>query len=78
MTMHSYHRAKLLLLDNAEADFETLLFAAICKAHSGQLQGFKDGFPALFAEFTYRYWCGGGLMPGEEGYDPATDDNLEH
>ena len=30
----------------------------------------------LCVEMQYRYWSAGGLMPGEDGYDPAGDDNL--
>lgn len=33
-------------------------------------------YPDLVAEFRYRYWSGGGKMPGEPGYNPTFDDNL--
>jgi hypothetical protein len=70
------YQDSMSLASEPRATFETLIMAALRKGHSGQMNTLKEAFPQIYEEFHYRYWSGGGKMPGEEGYDPVTDDNL--
>lgn len=50
--------------------------AAYRKADTENSAKLRAAWPELCAEMQYRYWSGGGLLPGEPGYDAAYDDNL--
>jgi hypothetical protein len=70
--------ASLTLTGSRMATFETLIMAALRKSDSSQRQSLAAAFPDIAREFTYRYWCSGGIMPGEPGYVKELDDNLPH
>jgi hypothetical protein len=70
------YKTSLTLSAEPANTFEVLIMTAIRRGHSGQIAAIEAAFPEIFAEYKYRHWSGGGLMPGEPGYDPVTDDNL--
>ena len=74
MSLRDYKKAIALGGDTA-ATFEALIMAALRNGSYGS-EEIRLAFPHIEREFNYRYWSGGGLMPGEPGYDPGTDDNL--
>jgi hypothetical protein len=75
MSLRDYQNGHRLAA-NPDNAFEVLLMAALRQGHSGQVATIEAACPEIFAEYHYRYWSGGGLMPGEPGYDEVTDDNL--
>ena len=74
MTLHAYLRARQI--SAADPTFAALIMAAAAKADDANWAKLQAAWPELVAEGRYRYWSGGGLMPGEDGYDAAYDDNL--
>ena len=74
MSVNNYHVSRKI--EAQMYPFYALIMAAMRKADSRNLSLLKGAWPDIYAELNYRYWSGGGLMPGEEGYSAATDDNL--
>lgn len=74
MSRHDYLASRKLSLE--DHTFATLIMTAMRKADSENIDKLRIAFPDIAAEFKYRYWSGGGFMPGEDGYDPANDDNF--
>jgi len=74
MTLHDYEVSKAI--EVANYPFYALIMAAMRKADSSNQLTLAFGFPEVWKELQYRYWSAGGLMPGEDGYTAAGDDNL--
>jgi len=74
VSLHAYQQSRLI--GSRDPDFSALIMAAYRKAAPGNSAKLRAAWPEICAEYTYRYWSGGGLMPGEPGYDPTYDDNL--
>jgi hypothetical protein len=72
MTLRNYQDAQDLVR-TSHLDFETLIMA-VCQI--GYADKIKPTFPDLYEDWAYRHWSGGGLRPGEPGYNRDTDDNL--
>ena len=72
MSLYDYHASKRLL----DPSFYALIMAAYRQADPINSAKLRAAWPDLCAEMQYRYWSGGGLLPGEDGYDPDYDDNL--
>jgi hypothetical protein len=70
MSRKDYERAKELGIQPTNVLVMALL------NNFGDPDVIRDAFPDIFEEWSYRHWSGGGLMPGEDGYNPAYDDNL--
>jgi hypothetical protein len=75
MSLEDY-KAAITLTGSRMATFEALIMAAIRKDGSRGQEDLRAAFPDIYAEFNYRYWCSGGIMPGEPGYVEELDDNL--
>jgi hypothetical protein len=75
MTLKQYNDSKGPDGLGIHYDLTTLIMAALRTGSYAQTR-LMAAFPEIYVEFRYRYWSGGGLMPGEDGYDPACDDNL--
>jgi hypothetical protein len=54
---------------------EALVMALLMLGYGDQ-DKLKAAYPDIAAEWHYRHWSGGALLPGEPGYNPAYDDNL--
>jgi hypothetical protein len=76
MSHHSYTVSRALAAE--DYPFSALIMAAMRKADSDNTVLLNAAFPEIAAELKYRYWSGGGLLPGEDGYDASLDDNLPH
>ena len=74
MTHNDYEVAKQI--ESTNPPFYALIMAAMRKADSANASLLQRAWPETVAELNYRYWSAGGLMPGEEGYNPNVDDNL--
>lgn len=72
MTLHAYQRS--LEVSALDAPFSSLIMAAIRKADTDNGARLMLMWPELWEEVEHRYWSGGGLLPGEDGYDPLSDD----
>jgi hypothetical protein len=56
--------------------FSALIATAYRKADGNNRQILEKAFPDICKELHYRYWSGGGFLPGEPGYNADYDDNL--
>jgi hypothetical protein len=74
MSKWDYEVAKKIEAENYP--FPALIMAAMRKADSANASLLQRAWPETVAELNYRYWSAGGLMPGEDGYTAAGDDNL--
>ena len=74
MSLFSYRESSWI--SASRPDFSALIMAALRKADADNTVKLQEAWPEIAAEFKYRYWSGGGLMPGEIGYDARYDDNL--
>ena len=74
MSLHAYRQSRWI--GETNPDFSALVMAAYSKADPKNSAKLRAAWPEICAEYTYRYWSSGGLMPGEPGYDPRNDDNL--
>jgi hypothetical protein len=63
--LHSYHYSRKLLKD--DPPFESLIFAAIRKSDSDNMERLQLAFPELVREMQARYNGPGGVIP-EDGY----------
>jgi hypothetical protein len=72
VSLHAYRESLRIDADS----FSALIMAAYRKADTANEAKLRAAWPELCVEMQYRYWSAGGLMPGEDGYDPAGDDNL--
>ena len=64
MGLHSYHYSRKLA--NLDPPFESLIFAAIRKADSVNMERLEASFPELVAEMKLRYNARLGVIP-EDG-----------
>jgi len=74
MSLYAFRES--LRISAGDRTFEALIMAALRKADPQNTAKLTAAWPEITAEYTYRYWSGGGLMPGEDGYDATYDDNL--
>ena len=74
MSFYDYRASRRI--SAADPTFSALIMAALRKADDANAALLRAAWPDLCAEVKYRYWSGGGLMPGEDGYDATYDDNL--
>lgn len=74
MSRHDYLVSQQIEI--ASYPFYALIMAAMRKADGDNLSKLKSMWPEVHHELHYRYWSAGGLLPGEEGYSPAGDDNI--
>lgn len=71
MSVADYKQSTRIIVDGNT--FEAIIMAAMAM---NPTDGLTAAFPDIWREWMYRHWSGGALMPGEPGYNPATDDNL--
>jgi hypothetical protein len=74
MSLRNYQES--LEIGRKDPSFYALIMAAMRKADTANTARLKAAWPDVFEELEYRYWSGGGLLPGEEGYSELGDDNL--
>jgi hypothetical protein len=74
LSLHAYQQSRVLEME--DFPFSTLIATAYRKADGENKKLLESVFPDICKELHYRYWSGGGLLPGEPGYDPDYDDNL--
>ena len=74
MSLHDYLTSRRI--SEFDPPFSALIMAALRKADSSNTAKLQAAWPEIAVEFKYRYWSGGGLLPFEPGYNPASDDNL--
>ena len=74
MSLYDYQASKRI--SALDPSISALIMAAYRKADPINAAKLGAAWPDLCADAAYRYWSGGGLMPGEPGYDAAYDDNV--
>jgi hypothetical protein len=74
LSHHAYDQSRLMELEDFA--FSALIATAYRKADSDNRLLLERAFPDICSQLHYRYWSGGGFLPGETGYDAAYDDNL--
>jgi len=75
VTLHDYLTSRRI--SELDPSITALIMAALRKADTANEAKLRAAWPDLCAEAKYRYWSGGGLLPGEPGYDASYDDNLD-
>ncbi len=75
MSVYQYEQARDIQR-KFDPSVTTLIMAMIAKADEFNLAKIESLWPDVVAEYRNRYWSGGGLLPGEPGYDPEFDDNI--
>ena len=74
MSLYDYQASKRIWV--MDPPFAALIMAAYRAADTANEAKLRAAWPELCDEAKYRYWSGGGLLPGEDGYDADYDDNL--
>jgi len=75
VSLHDYLTSRRV--SELDPSITALVMAAYRKADTANGARLLAAWPEIIAEYTYRYWSGGGLLPGEPGYDASYDDNLD-
>lgn len=67
MSLYDYHYSRKLILD--DPPFDSLIFAAIRKADSTNMERLKRSFPELAEEMQARYNARLGVIPSDGDID---------
>lgn len=78
MSLADFDLSRDLVIGGNPPSTSALIMALLRRegCHANLADAIATVYPDLVAEFRYRYWSGGGKMPGEPGYNPTFDDNL--